>query len=109
MIRPLDALASAVDLALRNTNSRLYMLPVDAADAIRRPLEREREIYANALAVARGEIDGATLYLDEAVVRSIIVGSRAHAAGVPLSAKSPQGNATALAWRRGWIAADSLP
>lgn len=55
MIRPLDALASAVELALRNTQSRLYMLPLKAPDDVRAPLEAEKRVYENALALARGE------------------------------------------------------
>lgn len=55
IVSPIDALASAVELALRNTDSRLYMLPLKAPDHVRAPLEAERRVYANALAVARGE------------------------------------------------------
>ena len=47
------AIEDALTLAIRNTDSRLYLLRVDADDVERSSLVRENEIYAAGLLALR--------------------------------------------------------
>lgn len=54
VVNPADALASAVDLALRDADARLARGGLD--DEARQSLSYQRGVYARALALATGEL-----------------------------------------------------